>query len=839
VSSPELANDGFGGLGAWVRQWRHAHRQTQEGLAEALGYDVSYVAKIERGRRRPTAQFVARLAAVTGTSKEEILRMARRPSARTRLPVPPAPLLGRAREVDEVSRLLKARDRIVTVVGAPGIGKTSLALEVAWRLSEDFRHGSCFVPLAEISDPASVAFSIVHQMGLVEQGSANLEALLVESLRHRDLLLLLDNFEHVLAGRHLLQRLVAAAPGLRVLVTSREALRLDVERQFRLSTLPFPDPAEASLHEVESYPAVKVFVAASRLARPTFTLNGENARSIAEICAQLDGLPLAITLAAAASRLLSPSDIARSLRVRLELPTNGTRDALAHGCLGSALDWSWELLQPSHRQLLACLGVFVGGCTLEAVEALCSGPCDDVLAGLAALDSKSLIGASASRDGDSRFTCLEVVRRYALDRLEGAGLLDELRDRHCAYFVALATRAEARIVGGEDQASWLRRLEADHANLTAAFEWALARHPAHAVRMGAALWRFYAMGRISEGRRLIGAAAERPAGCPLDHVRVLNGLGVLARSQGDLDVAARSFAQARALATDLGGTQELALAILNQGIVAAARGCYEEARAGFHEAMALSVRIGDGRGVGHALNCLGVVALRLDDRTTASEQFLAAIGRFRALDDSCSVAITATNLGWIAETDGEPAEARQWYEETLQIWEEAGDEHGRARALADLGRLARRQRDFARARPLLEEALAALHRHGDRRLAAACLLELADLSAERNRPDLAGRLLGAAAAVREALGTPAWPEERALDDQVFGYLCDALGLVGAARARDIGHALALEDAVEMVQADVWPPVLRRGLGRRSSGVRPGWRAPVEQLPEAAGATTGW
>jgi predicted ATPase/Flp pilus assembly protein TadD/DNA-binding XRE family transcriptional regulator len=838
VNSTELAADGYGGLGAWVRQWRHTHRQTQEGLAEALGYDVSYIAKIERGRRRPTAQFVARLATVTATPTEEILRLARRPSSRTRLPVPPGPLVGRGREVAEVSGLLKGHARIVSILGAPGIGKTSLALEVAWRLAEEFRHGACFVPLAEISDSRSVAFAIVHQMGLVENGRADLDTLLVETVRHRNLLLVLDNFEHVLAGRELVQHLVAGAPDLRVLVTSREALRLDFEAEYRLSTLPFPDPAAPSVRDVEEYPAVKVFVAASRVVRPTFTLNDRNARSVVEICSQLDGLPLALTLAAAASRLLSPSDIARSLRVRLELPTNGHHDGLAHGRLGSALDWSWDLLQPAHRRLLARLGVFVGGCTLEAAEAVCWGTCDDVLAGLAALEGKSLIGATSTPDGESRFVCLEVVRRYALDRLQAEGSLDEVRDRHCSYFVDLVTRAEAQIVGGEDQAWWLRRLEADYANITTAFEWALARDPAKALRMGAALWRFYSMGHVSEGRRLIGAAAERGVGCALDHLRVLNGLGVLARCQGDLDDAACAFSRARTMATTLGATAELALAILNQGIVAEAKGCYEEARSCFHEAMDLSAGIGDGRGVGHALNCLGVVSLRLDDRAAASGQFLSAIARFRALDDSCSVAITATNLGWIAETDGDLAEARQWYEETLQILEDAGDEHGRARAMADLGRLARRQRDFSHARPLLEGALAALHRHGDRRLAAACLLELADICLERHRHDLAGRLVGAAEAVREALGTPAWPEERALEEQVLAGLCDAVGVVAAARAREIGRALALEDAVEMVQSDVWPPpVLRRRAGRHAVAPSPGWPVASESLARAAGATT--
>ncbi|MCA1843744.1 MAG: tetratricopeptide repeat protein, partial [Actinobacteria bacterium] len=359
------------------------------------------------------------------------------------------------------------------------------------------------------------------------------------------------------------------------------------------------------------------------------------------------------------------------------------------------------------------------------------------------------------------------------------------------------------------------------------------------LRLGAALWRFYSLGRISEGRRLIGLAVQSSEGCPVDLARSLNGLGVLARSQGDLEVAAATFAEARRRAAAVGAAKELALAVLNEGIVAEAQGAYDIARVHFHKAMAVSREVGDSRGIGHALNCLGVISLRFEDRLAASERFLAAIGRFRALNDSCSVAITATNLGWIAETDGELAEARQWYEETLQIWKDAGDEHGRAQALADLGRLARRVRDFSRARPLLEEALGALYRLGDRRMSAACLLELAGISLERNRRDLAGRLLGAAEAVRQSMGTPAWPDERGLEEEVFGDLCDTLGIVAAGRARAIGRAMQLEDAVDMVESDVWPPAVRRRSASRAATGQAPWEAQPIALAAAVGAVSSY
>ncbi|MDQ4097199.1 MAG: tetratricopeptide repeat protein [Actinomycetota bacterium] len=831
VPEPIDGGEGLAGLGLWVREWRHANRWTQEDLAEALGYDVSYVAKIERGRRRPTPQFVARVAEVTATPKQEVLTLARRPSARTRLPMPTTPLLGRAREVDEVTRLLEPPGRCVTLVGAPGIGKTSLALEVAWQMAESLRHGACFVPLGEVSDPASVSDAIIHQLGVAEQGSSDLDSLLVKILRHRNILLVLDNFEHVLGARHLIEGLVRRASCVRVLVTSREALGLEVETEYELATLPVPRPGDC-LDAAEDYAAVQMFVSKSRLARPTFVLDESNVASVVEICSRLDGLPLAISLTASASRILSPADIAKSLRVRLELPTAAGSDPLARPRLCEALDWSWELLEPSHRRLLARLGVFVGGCSLAAAEAVCSKGDDDVLAGLAALESKSLIGATSSDEGDSRFTCLETVRRYALNKLSAEGQLGQMRDRHCSYFVAMASVGESKMLGGHDQASWLRNLESEHANLTAAFDWALARHPEKALRLAAALWRFYSMGRISEGRRLIAQSLSSTAGLPTDYIAALTGLGVLARAQGDLKVAGASFARARGLAIEGGYAPERALAVLNEGIVAEAQGAYDEAEAHFSEAAARYRATGDSRGFAHALNCLGVIALRRDDKGTATSSFLSALSRFRALNDRCSVAVTATNLGWMAETDGELGEARQWYEETLQIWEDVGDEHGRARAMASLGRLARHGREFARARTLLEQALRALHRLGDRRLAAACLLELADIAIERKHRDLAGRLVGAAEGVREALGTPAWPDEAELQQRILGELYETVGPVSATRAISMGKALSLEDAVEMVQSDVWPPVVRRRAGRRPGPARTTWHSPG---PLASGA----
>ena len=810
------------GLGPWVREWRHTNRWTQERLAEALGYDVSYVAKIERGSRRPTSQFVTRLATVAATPKDDLLRVSRQPSDRVRLPLPALPLFGREDDIAEIGRLLRGSSRCVTLVGAPGIGKTSLAVEVAWQIAADFRHGACFVPLAEVAGPDEVAASLVHRLGLRDHDGGQPADVVVGALRDQHLLLVLDNFEHVLSAATIVERLLREAPNVRVLATSREALGLVDETSYRVTTLKFPDPSSEHLDDAEDYPAVRVFVDRSRVARPNFALTEANRRPVVEICARLDGLPLAINLTAAASRILSPSDIVRSLRDRLELPTDraagrapdrfGDRgsDPLTHGRLGSALDWSWELLVPEARSLLARLGVFAGGCSLAAAEAVCGDIEADVLVGLTELESKSLISAVLTEEGDSRFTCLETVRRYALARLSEQGELDELRRRHCAFFVELAESAESRITGHRDQGQWLRVLDQEYANLAAAFSWALDNDPERALIMAAALSRFFSTRRLTEGRQWLGMALDHAGATSAAGARALTGLGVLARLQGDLDAADASLTRARALAAELGATKEQAAATLSLGIVAEDRGDYGTAEERFEQATALSAGIGDGRGTGHGLNCLGVIALRRDDIELATTRFMEALSLFRTLDDAWSVAVTATNLGWIAETAGELSEAGVWYDECCQLRSLVGDEHGLARSAADLGRVARLGRDFARARSRMEEALHAFHRMGDRRLAAACLLELAAVALERRRRDVATRLVGSAQAIREILGTPAWADELELESQVLAELTATMGAQAVRRARMVGRSLTLDDAVDMVDSDSWPAAYRGG-----------------------------
>jgi predicted ATPase/DNA-binding XRE family transcriptional regulator len=799
------------GLEGWLRAWRHTNRWSQERLAEALGYDVSYVAKIEQGRRAPSRQFVARLAEVLEVPREELLRLQRRPSARIRLPVPDAPIVGRSEEVAEVTRKVRGSSRCLTLVGAPGIGKTSLALEVAWNLGQSLRHGACFVPLAEVPDAGSVLGAIVRRLELFEEPGRDLEHVLTEGLRHREMLLVLDNFEHVVGARSLVGQLARNAPQLRILVTSRQALDVPEETVYPVSALAFPAPGSSDPLRVQEFPAVQLFIDKSRRARADFSVTDANLSDVAEICARLDGLPLAITLTASASRILSPAGIAKGLAVRLELPTEADSDPLAHHCLRSALDWSWDLLPPTEQLVLASTGAFAGSFSLDALEWVCGDRVDDVLSSIDALERKSLIQSLPCESGaSSRFACLDTVRRYALERLAELSLQDQARARHFSYFLGLAER-EGSLLGGREQAQSLRRLDEDFANLQAAFVWAMEENPEGGLQLAAKLWRFFSLRHVSEGRRWLTRALQRDAARSVVLAEALNGLTVLARMQGNLDLAEHSVERARDVALAFGATAEVALAVLNRGIIDETRGAYDDANVRFEEALAAYKSIGDARGVGHATNCLGVIALRRDQRLVASMRFLEALGRFRSLDDQWSVAVTATNLGWIAETDGDLPEARDWYEETWQIWDSVGDEHGQGRALASLGRVERRSGDVERARELLQQALRTFFRLGDRRLAAACLVELAEISTQRNRLAVAARLLGATDALHESMGTSLWPDEAQLVSQIVTRLATRMGEATYTKARSVGRTLSLEDAINMVESDRWPPVAgRRG-----------------------------
>src|SRR6266550_7065320 len=464
-----------------------------------------------------------------------------------RVPTPPYPLLGRERELAALADLVRRDDtRLVTLTGIGGIGKTRLALELVSRLAPEFPDGAGVVLLATLDDPALVARTILEAIELPEAGRDPEEAL-IRPLSGSRLLLLIDNFEQVLAAAPTVARLLGAAPGVKVIVTSRAPLRVAAEHEFAVPPLVENEAAE-------------LFVTRAQAANPSFVLTEQNAAAVTELCVRLDGLPLAIELAAARSKLLPPAALLVRLGNRLELLTGGRRDAPRHQqTLRMTVDWSYDLLDSDTQRLFEQLSVFAGGCTLASAEAVCSVE-GSVIEGLAALVDESLVSQRQSEE--PRFTLLQVVRDYALERLSASGENDETRRRHLEHFVALADEAELGLAGG-DQAIWLARVEGEHDNLRAALAYALETgDSSSALRLVVGVRRFWQIhGYLAEGRQSLESALEVTQDAPSElRANGFNMAGILAGEQGDFDAARSRFTAAAEEARVVGAARALSSA---------------------------------------------------------------------------------------------------------------------------------------------------------------------------------------------------------------------------------------------------------------------------------------
>jgi predicted ATPase/DNA-binding CsgD family transcriptional regulator len=622
-----------------------------------------------------------------------------------------------------VGRLLRSHDaRLVTLVGPPGVGKTRLALAVADRARAAFAGEVWFVELAPLSDATLVASAVAGAMGVAEPPGGTVADALTDALRPRRALLVLDNFEHVLAAAPLVAALLARCPRLRVLTTSRAPLHLRGEHEAPLAPLAVPGPDDpdrpADAGDVAGCPAGELFVARAQAVRPDFVLTDENAAAVAEVCRRLDGLPLALELAAARLKVLSPAALLTRLDSDRRLPvlTGGPRDAPArHRTLREAVAWSEGLLREEERVLFRRLGVFAGGFTVAAAEAVCRGSA--ALDGLTALVDGSLLRADAGPAGEPRFTMLETVRGYALERLAAHGEEARLRWRHVAHFVALAEAARPRL-HGRDQEAWLDRLEAEHHNLRAALDWTVAGgRPGPGLRLAGALWWFWLVrGHLQEGRRRLQAllaladaqGGARDARDAATRALALRGLGVLAGRQRDLETARRASLEAldlcRALDDQRGAAEtlnELARTLVYLGDSAAALPLVEEG-------VALGRALGDPRLTGLALQNLGSATFRLGDYAAARPLLEEAAALLGAAGDAWGLAMATSDLGHVARGLGDLARARTLFGEALAIRRALGDRFDVGVSLGNLAAVAVAQGDGATARRLLTESAAAL-----------------------------------------------------------------------------------------------------------------------------------
>jgi predicted ATPase/DNA-binding CsgD family transcriptional regulator len=648
----------------------------------------------------------------------------RRGSATVPIPTPLTALVGREREVTTLSDLLCRPDvRLLTLTGPGGVGKTRLALEAAARLESAFADGAVFVPLAAVPEPALVASAIAQRLGVREAGGLPVAETLVSALRARHLLLVLDNLEHLLEATPLIAQLLIACPNLSVLATSRAVLRITGEHDFPVPPLALPDAETApTVEEVGAAPAVQLFVARAQAARPDFALTAANATTVAAICRRLDGLPLAIELAAARTRHLPAPALLHHLERPLPMLTGGPRDQPARlQAMRDAIGWSYDLLAADEQAFFRRLSVLAGGGSLEAVAAVTVGAGEiggDVLDGVRALVEQSLLIQSEAPPGEPRYGMLETIREFGLERLAASGEESATRSAHAAHYLALAEQAEPHLIAS-GSAAWVERLAIERDNLHTAVTWALRTGDAAAVlRLAGTILSFaYARGEPREGQQWLEAALAA-------------GSAVSAETRVDALFTASALAQVR--------------------------GDFRRSTALSEEGLALARAHDYGFGQARALLALGITAEWQGDLDLAAARYEASRGLMATLDDAVRLPhwtlLPVANLADVALLRGDPAAAASLAEEAVAGWRDAGYLWGIAQALGTAAAAASERGDQVRAARLYDETLALWLESDDGRGIAGTLAGIAGVANRRGQSERAARLLGAAWGVAESLG---------------------------------------------------------------------------------------
>ena len=709
-----------------------------------------------------------RLAQLVGAGLADDFPPPRTLDVPSNLPSQLTSFVGRERETVEVCELVR-HARLVTLTGPGGTGKTRLSLRVAEQLQPEYPGGAFFVELAPIHDAGLIPTTIAQAIGLREDPQRPVLELLEEHLRDLRLLLVADNFEQVVDGAPVIARLLAAAPRLTVLVSSREVLHLRGEQEYPVPPLGVPDPRAALAPDaLARFDAVALFVQRARAVRPDFEVDEQNAWAVASICARLDGLPLAIELAAARVKLFDPiALLARLDRSLTSFLTSAARDVPERQrSLIGAIAWSHDLLDTPERTLFRRLAIFVGGCTTDSAVAV--GDPDgevgiDMFDALASFVDKSLLRTTPSADGEPRFQMLGTIRAFGLERLAESTDEAAVRRRYADHFIALARAAEPELLGSRS-AEWLDRIEAERDNIRSAIQWAADDgNIDDALEAGGALWRFWQQrGHLVEGRETLEAILDRPAASAPTRARAnaLGGLGGVAYWQADLAVAERAYAEAVEIERGLGDPSGLAGALYNLGFVAALVGDPARARAGYDEAIRIYESLGDRTGQSNVREALVFILLHAGDLAAARSVATENLATLRAERTPLRIASALTSLTVINLKDGAYEAAHASLREVIDTYRAAGDSQ-RIASLLTIG--------------------------------AALVLAEGD-------PDRAARISAAAAVIEEPLGTVATPMQLlAVDDPVPAARA-ALGEADFETAYAAGRMLGLDEAAALIDS---------------------------------------
>jgi non-specific serine/threonine protein kinase len=763
-----MVSDASPSFSTVLRSYRLAAGLSQQELAERAGLSLRAVSDLERGRRRApypdTVRRLARALRLTTAERARLEAASRRqagasgitppgPDRVTNLPIQVTSFVGREQEMVEVERLLAAT-RLLTLTGAGGCGKTRLALQVAGSVADAHADGVWLVDLAPLTDPTLVGQAVAAALGLQESTGQPIVSRLLAVLTAKRLLLVLDNCEHLIeACARLADALLRGCPGVTILATSREPLGIAGEVAWRVPSLSLPAESDTAApsepEDLAVYEAIRLFVERTASMQPRFTLTPQNAPAVVQICRRLDGIPLAIELAAARTRMLTVEQIAARLDDRFRLLTGGGRTSPSRQqTLRATNDWSHDLLTGSERALFRRLAVFAGGWTLEAAEAVGAGEGvdgPDVLDVLGQLVEKSLVLVDEA-GAEARYRLLETVRQYAAEKLEEAGEEANVRARHAGWCLALTERAERRLEGA-DQLVWFARLDAERDNLRAALEWSLDADPQAGLRLAGGIWPFWQLrAHYAEGERWLDNVIARAPEPTAPRAKALLGAGLLARAQARKTIARAWLEEALPLCRALGDRRQLALALRELGYLLGEQGDRARGRALLEEGFALARADGDERGLGaalfmlagvaaqdgnaararalgeaslltlrrvgdrwllgRALGFLGIVALEGGDCARARALWEEALPLAQALGAPNLTAVHHVRLGWAALWQGDAERAEAHYESVRTLAERHALPTSLAHALTGLGRAAQVRGDGARATALLAESLA-------------------------------------------------------------------------------------------------------------------------------------